>query len=78
MDKRQFLAGAALLAAQPALAQAAKPGTDELGRTLASMKEKPLPHWSLAPYARTTRRADAGCTAKPPLPLPTALLGELT
>jgi hypothetical protein len=32
MDKRQFLAGAGLLAATPVLAQARKPGTDDLGR----------------------------------------------
>ena len=42
MDKRQFLAGAALIAATPALAQPQmqKPGTDELGRTLGSMQAK--------------------------------------
>jgi len=44
MDKRQFLTGAALtFAATPALAQPRKPGTDELGRTLSSMKAKAIP-----------------------------------
>ena len=45
MDKRQFLAGAALIAATPALAQPQmqKPGTDELGRTLGSMQAKADP-----------------------------------
>src|SRR3569833_4780110 len=41
MDKRQFLTAAAALAATPALAQ--KQATDELGRTLASMKPKAVP-----------------------------------
>ena len=47
MDKRQFLTGAAALAAAStgtlAQAQKKKPGTDDLGRTLASMKAKPIP-----------------------------------
>ncbi len=45
MDKRQFLTAAAALAATPAPRQAAaqKPGTDELGRTAASMKAKVIP-----------------------------------
>ena len=53
MDKRQFLTGAAWLAASPAMAQPQmhKPGTDELGRTLVSMKAKPLPRRK----ARTTQ-----------------------
>src|SRR6201996_724749 len=41
MDKRQFLTAAAALVATPALAQ--KQATDELGRTLASMKPKAVP-----------------------------------
>jgi hypothetical protein len=51
MDKRQFLGAAAVLAASPALAQPRKPGTDELGRTLASLKSKPVPRRK----ARTTK-----------------------
>jgi hypothetical protein len=54
MDKRQFLAGAALLASGSALAQtqtSAKPATDELGRSLESMKAKPIPRRK----ARTTK-----------------------
>src|SRR6201986_299579 len=45
MDKRQFLTAAAALAATPAFgpAQMTKPGTDDLGRTLSSMKSKPIP-----------------------------------
>src|SRR4051812_46061145 len=45
MDKRQFLTAAAVLAATPALGQAQmkKPGTDDLGRTLSSMKAKAIP-----------------------------------
>ena len=51
MDKRQFLAAAAALAATPALAQTRKPGTDELGRTAASLKAKVIPRRK----ARTTQ-----------------------
>jgi hypothetical protein len=53
MDKRQFLTGAALIAASPALAQPQmqKPGTDELGRTLATIQPKVIPRRK----ARTTQ-----------------------
>ena len=51
MDKRQFLTAAAALAATSSVAsdlalaqtQAKKPGTDDLGRTAASMKAKVIP-----------------------------------
>ena len=55
MHKRQFLTAAAALAAAPAFGQAQmkKPGTDDLGRTLSSMKAKPIPRRK----AKTTKNA---------------------